>query len=149
MATGFVSRWKGKVTASEFYVRGQPVFGKTAAQSLAVVSSSLGASTSAGTYITLLSSGSTTQYIVRIEPPNFPGDQRLFQVSTAGVGLGVILTASTDGSITFNGSSLSVMKSSGTTSQVVHMVAMSSVNWLISGQYPFSSRGLWSLSTSS
>ena len=149
MASGFTNRWKGKVNASELWVAGQPALGKSAAQRLALVSSSLGASTTAGTYITLLSSGSTTQAIVRIEPPLFPGDRRFFQVSTLGVGLGVILTASTNGSITFNGSSLSVAASSGTTAQGLSLVAMSSANWLIDGEYPFSSTGLWTLSTSS
>lgn len=149
MASGFVQRFKGKISVAELWIKGQPMFGKSALQNLAVISSSLGASTSSGTYVNLLSTGSTTQYIVRIEPPQFTGDLRVFSVSTGGVGLGAILTASTDGSITFNGSSLSVAKSSGTTSQVIRMEATSSANWAITGQYPFSSTGLWTLSTSS
>ena len=78
MASGFTQRWKGKVTAAELWVSGQPVFGPQAKQSLSVMSSSLGASTSSGTYIALLSSGSTTQFIARIEKPGYIGDRRLF-----------------------------------------------------------------------
>jgi hypothetical protein len=154
MASGFVQRWKGKADfdPSCLWVAGQPIYGPTASASVVLVSSSLGASTLNGSFNNLLSSASTTQSIVRLRKPMYAGSQMTVQVSTAS-GLGIILTASTDGSITFNGSSLSVAKSTGSIVQTLELNATSTANWAITGAYPgiATSTGgvVWTLSTSS
>lgn len=154
MATGFTTRWKGKIAAAEIWVSGQPIAGPSARQSLTLVNSSLATPTSAGTFINLVSSGSTTNSLVNIEKPNFVGDCRLFVMSTLN-GLGVTLLASTAGAgtVTFNGSSNTVIKSTGSTVQSIEMMATSLTNWALVGAYPgfASSTGgiLWTLSTSS
>ena len=151
MATGFTQRFKGKINigASGLWVHGRSIYGNASTQRLPLMCSSLGYSSANASIVTLLTSASTTQGIVKIAAPPFPNYKMLFQVSTLNAGGGIILMASTDGSIGFNGSTLSVAKSSGTTAQVLELVATSSNNWAIIGEYPFSSTGLWTLSTSS
>lgn len=149
MATGFVQRFKGKIEADSLWVKGVQVAGAGAAANVSLISSSLGASTLSGSISVLLSSGSTTQAIVRLSRP-FAGATKTIQVST---GLGVIITASTNGSITFNGSTLSVAASSGSTCYTLELVGTSTVNWAVVGAYPgiYTSTGgvIWTLSTSS
>ena len=150
MATGFVQRFKGKIEVHSFTVRGQPQIGLAATQNVALISSSLGASTVSGPFGNLLSSGSTTQSSVRLPLPRFAGNRKVFQVST---GFGIILTASTDGSIIFNHSTLSVAASTGSTTYSLEIVATSTTNWVVVGAYPgmYTSTGgvIWALSTSS
>jgi hypothetical protein len=154
MAGGFVQRWKGRASfdPGTFTIGGQAVYGASATANVTLVSSSLGASTLKATYNNLLSSASTTQAIVRVDKPAFAGDKCVVQLSTLG-GLGVILTVSTDGSVTFNGSSFSVAKSTGSIVQTLKLEASSTANWTIIGAYPgiATSTGgvVWTLSTSS
>lgn len=164
MASGFVSRWKGKIKASVAYIdtayitnfgtANRTLYGSAATQTLTLVSSSLGASTVSASIALLLSSGSTTTAIVRLSPPQFAGQPVLIQMSTLGLGgLGFMITASTAGAVTFNGSSDTVVASTiASTNYTLDLRATSTTNWAILGAYPdiYTSTGgtIWALSTS-
>ena len=152
MATGFVQRFKGKVAFDKgsFWMAGQPIYGAAAAGTVALVSSSLGYSTVGAAFTALQSSGTTTKSIAHLKPPPFIGFDMMIQNPS---GSSLILMASTDGSITFNGSTLSVATSTGSTALTLEIVATSSANWAIVGAFPgtYTSTGgvNWLLSTSS
>ena len=170
MASGFVQRFKGKIKASVAWIdtanittlnistasgaaviAGHVLYGAGAIQNLSLISSSLGASTigSTASFVNLLSSASTTQSIVRIPAPTFAGEAIVIQTSTS---MGYILTASTAGAVTFNGSSLTAAASTGGAPYVLSLEATSTANWAIVGAYPgiYTSTGgtIWALSTS-
>jgi hypothetical protein len=155
MASGFVQRFKGKVNFAPggLWVGGQPIYGGSASGTLALVSSSLGASTASQAINVLTSSGSTTQSILRLAKPPFAGFDMLIQMSTLS-GLGLIVTASTAGAVTFNGTTATAMASTGNSTAVaLELMATSTANWAIMGAYPgiFTSTGgtIWTFSTSS
>jgi hypothetical protein len=160
MASGFVQRFKGKakfgqVWTDQLYINGRAQYGAGAIQNLALISSSLGASTVSGTIVNLLSSASTTINIVKLPTPLFAGQDMLLNLSTGTVGLGYIILASSAGTnaVTFNGSSDTVMASTVTaTPSIVSLTATSTANWAILSVYPDqTSTGafVYTLSTSS
>ena len=131
--SGFVERYKGKVTMDQgsATVAGFPLYGKG---SVTTFSSTPGAGISTGFAIpaygiSLVASSANNSFV--IQPPQYIGEFKTIQTST--VGGTVVFMASTNGSITFNGSSFSVVKSTVGNS-VYELLATSSVNWALTVQ---------------
>ena len=145
MATGFVQRFKGKITvgAGGFWVRGNPVYGAMSQQSLSTSSTAFVVSTISGNYTTIASG--TNAYIYRLGLPAYAGDVNVIQITSVST-LGVFFTASVDATVTINGSSVNTTFKS-TQASVIQLVATSTANWAITGVYP-STLGVLTLSTS-
>jgi len=141
MASGFVQRWKGKASfdPSAFRIGGVAMYGSAAVQSTNVYGSTFNIT---GTYVTI--SASSAMAYGRIAKPAYAGDYTLIQLTT--VSSGIFLTASTDGSVTINGSSINTTLKS-TLAGVIVLEATSTANWALSSIYP-STLGFITISTS-
>lgn len=144
MASGFVQRWKGKASfdPNAFRIGGQSMYGSGAQQAITLAGSSIGISTISGTYVTI--TASSMMAVARLAKPLFAGDYTAIQLTT--ISSGILITTSTDGSVTINGSSINTTIKS-TLSGVIVMEATSTSNWAITSIYPATS-GFLTLSTS-
>jgi hypothetical protein len=148
MASGFVQRFKGKVNfaPSGLWIGGSPLFGAGSAQNLTLASAtvSIGAITNYG--LTTINATSAVA-IARLARPAYPGQAKTLQLTA--ISSAVFITASTDGSVTLNGSSINTTFKS-TVASVITLVATSSANWAIDGLFPGSTTlsSILTLSTS-
>lgn len=132
MATGFQQRFKGKILAAQIWIQGGgPLAGAGAIQALST-SSTTTTITNAG--VTTINSSSVLS-IWRLAPPtqSVLGLSKTVQLSP--VSSGVFVTASTDGTVLFNGSSINTTFKS-TVVSVIELVATSTTNWAIAGVFP-------------
>lgn len=132
MATGFVQRFKGKIQADALYVKGQGVYGAGAAQSLTLASATASIGTINASGVTAISATSI-KAIARLSKPTYVGEFKTIQLTT--VSSGILITASTDLSVFFNGSTGNTTILS-TLAVSFNLVATSTTNWAISGIYP-------------
>ena len=156
MATGFVDRIKGKVThdPNTLWIAGTPQYGTVSAQTMSLSSaastSDPGAAPLVNAYGTSVINCSSGPNIVRLAPPTFPGQSKTIQLNFVVPGsslVGALWTkASTDGSIMYNGSSFSVVKSTVGPS-VIQLIATSVTNWAVSGLFNSSATHTFSTST--
>lgn len=133
MATGFVDRIKGKITQDPqtFWIGGTPQYGAVATQ--AVTASSTVAAQNVNSYgITTINASTGNLCVFRLQKPGFAGQFKTIQLNPCSSVGGIFLTASTDGSITFNGSSFSVIKST-IAGSIIELTATSTNNWATAG----------------
>ena len=140
MPSGFVNRWKGKIAADQIWIGGQSLVGPASGQTL-----STGSATNiiAASGVTSIAATSVLA-IFRLQKPTVTNTEKTIQLTT--VSSGIFITASTDGSVTLNGSSINTTIKS-TLAGVIALVATSTSNWAIVGVYP-STTGFPTLSTS-
>jgi hypothetical protein len=141
MTTGFVQRFKGKIAAAEIYVGGVPTFSPGILQSTTIA----GAAAEIGTltnYGVSAVTASTVLAVARLASPQYPGQQKVIELVS--VSSGIKITASTDGSVTFNGGTYNTITS--TLAGNIALMAGSTTNWVITGVYP-STTGFPTLST--
>jgi hypothetical protein len=164
MATGFVDRYKGKVAQpiGGMFVGGIQVLATGPDMNTCVGTGTVFTSTGSASTIaftpTVVSSGfglkqlnpTSTQPIFRLPPPAFPGGWTTIVYSTINGSTGLILTFSTDGSVTLvgvgsTGSTASFAGSGGSTlsntlkstqSHQIELQSISSAKWLFAGVVP-------------
>lgn len=153
MATGFVQRFKGKIALAQggLYIGGTQVnatgvdlnalVGQSVQQNI-LSTTSTGTGTITNTGPTTISSSSGIN-VYRLARP-ISGCEKLIQLTT--VSSGVLITASTDGSVTINGSSINTTIKS-TVAAVIDLVGTSTSNWAIAGLF-ISTLATLTLSTS-
>lgn len=140
MATGFVQRYKGKIAVpvGGIYIGGTQLSGSAADFNTISGSATLQALTSASTTSTITNTGPTTiasssaLTIWRLAKPTSPGQDKVIQLTT--VSSGVFITASTDGSVLLNGSSINTTIKS-TVAANIDLFATSTSNWAIVGLF--------------
>lgn len=131
MATGFVQRFKGKIALAGnngLVVGGIPLYGTGAVQTLSTASANFTAIN--GVPVSVITASSAIN-VWNLPKPSFGGQTKCLQLL---VSSGILVTASTDGSRTFNGSSNSVFKS--TQNSIIELQATSTLNWAITGVFP-------------
>lgn len=143
MASGFIQRWKGKANfdPGALWVGGLPLFGGGALQSLSLSTVQNSVINSYGVTAISATSGIV---VVRLQKPAFANIEKTIQLTT--VSSGIFITASTDGSVTINGSSINTTIKS-TLAGTISLMATSTANWAITAIYP-ATLGFVTLSTS-
>lgn len=139
MATGFVDRWKGKITvdAAAQWVQGQPLYGAASVQTISTAASATFPNTTAvdgssatNFGVSIVKSSATS--VITMRAPSYAGQFKLVQISTLNTAANIFLKVSTGGGVTLNGSSFSVIQSTIGNS-ILEFVATSTVNWAFAG----------------
>ena len=139
MATGFVQRWKGKVAlpVGGLWIGGVQYSGSGNDLNTISGSGSLQALTTASAVTTITNTGVTTIaatsgiLVYRLARP-VPGGDKVIQLTT--VSSGIFITASTDGSVLLNGSSINTTIKS-TVAANINLMGNSTSGWTINSVF--------------
>jgi|SRR5882672_4700870 len=139
MATGFVQRFKGKVTfdAGALWLAGQPLYGPGSAQSIGSVAAQSTTTLTGGGISSILAS--TQPIFARLPAPTIVGIEKTIVFTVGSSGAWVTLPAG----VTFSGSTFNTIKT--VTNGAASLVGVSSIVWAITG---FASTGTLTFSTS-
>ncbi len=139
MATGFVDRWKGKITvdASAQFIAGTPLYGPASVQNVSTLtagsltpnSSFVDGSTVTNYGVTIVQSSAGG--VMTMQAPSYVGQFKIVLISTIGSST-LFLKMGSTATVKINGSSFWIVKSSIGNS-ALEFVATSSVNWALGG----------------